>query len=643
MKRFIYAISLLCGLLLYGCKEDFTYYTLSIEQTTSNAAISSATIEADIVYRNQDGQVQYSNVYEFPTIEYYGVYYSTSNKNPGKNDKKVEIQNEKETSYPYGYKKLRNIEVNITGLQANTGYYARMYVRNSYGEETGNVIEFTTNSSATVNTQSATNVTTNSAKLNGSISNGSGAVNVQKRGFVLSTTSNHPTIDSYTRKWEEQSSATGNFSTTMTGLDSNTKYYCCAFAVIDGEVVYGASVSFTTSTKQDAISIVTNAPTNVSSTSATVGGTINIGPDAQGTISEIGIMYVPTTEASFDKLKTWTGSAISSWTGEHTFSASFTFGSYDSYSYYAYYIKGGQTYRGVTKTVTRSGGGGGGGSGTALTIAEFKSKPDDPDTWYNLTGVIYYIADDTYGNFYLADETGLLPVYGLTSTKRTSNDKSFSSLGLQDGNYITISAPKTTYSGLIEAKCGYLVEKKEDLVYENSFTTYNLEPSTPTTIQLSEPTNVSISAYSYSATLHLYFSNLYSANKIDMNIYYTDQDPVIVIPEGTYNVKNYTAAGNFITNSSGYRAYMNFDSFSRYIYEHSSYFGYRCPYYITGGYMTVTKSGTQANLDINFTTYFGSTIKGNFTLDLLGNLSSAPSAVEEKEMILQRQAQKQSK
>lgn len=647
MKRYIFAISLLCGLLCCSCDDDFQYYTLAIQNTSSVATSTSATVTADIVYKDKNGRVQ-TSISDYadgvPTIEYYGVYYSTTNSNPGKGDKKVMIENSKGYN---GYEKLKKVEVDLTGLTKNTSYYARVFVCNNYGEETGNVIEFTTKGSVTVKTNSATNITTSSATLNGNITKGSGSVNMTKRGFVLSTT-NNPTITSCLKKWDQSSSVAGDYSTSMTGLSASTNYYYRAYAVVDGNPVYGGSVSFTTSSAQDAITIVTNDPTNVTSTSATVGGTINIGTDAKGTISEIGIMYVPTTEATFGKLKTWTGSTISSWTGSHTFTATLNFGSYDSYYYFAYYIKGGETYGTTSKIVTRSGGGG--GSGTSLTIAQFKSQPDDLDTWYDLTGVIYYIDNTTYGNFYLADETGLLPVYGLTSTKRTSNDKSFSSLGLKEGDYITISAPKTTYGGHVEAQCGYLVEKKEKLTYEtNPFNTFNLEPTTTTTIQMTEPTSIYVSIYEYYisydftlATLCLHFTN---GQDLWMNVdFFGKKDPEIVIPEGTYPVTETMMGSVWGTNgvsknTVGYTAYLNFDDFPKYLYNQTN-FGYRCPYYITGGSMTVTKSGTKANLNINFTTYFGSTIKGNFTLDLLGELSSAPSAVEEKEMILQRQVRK---
>ena len=53
----------------------------------------------------------------------------------------------------------------------------------------------------------------------------------------------------------------------------------------------------------------------------------------------------------------------------------------------------------------------------------------------------------TYGNFYLNDGTGKVLVYGLTATKQTYNDKSFASLGLRDGDTLTLIGTRSDYNG----------------------------------------------------------------------------------------------------------------------------------------------------------------------------------------------------
>lgn len=100
--------------------------------------------------------------------------------------------------------------------------------------------------------------------------------------------------------------------------------------------------------------------------------------------------------------------------------------------------------------------------GGAITIADFLTKEDNSFVWYTLTGTVGTLkSGDQYGNFDLTDETGTVYVYGLTKTqqKDLKNDKSFQSLGLKEGDNITISGTKTTYGNKIEVNCAYLVKK----------------------------------------------------------------------------------------------------------------------------------------------------------------------------------------
>lgn len=80
-----------------------------------------------------------------------------------------------------------------------------------------------------------------------------------------------------------------------------------------------------------------------------------------------------------------------------------------------------------------------------VTVAEFLQKEVSNDVWYELTGVISNVASTIYGNFNLVDETGSIYVYGLTATKVASNDKSFASLGLKEGDTVTIIGNRAYY------------------------------------------------------------------------------------------------------------------------------------------------------------------------------------------------------
>ena len=86
----------------------------------------------------------------------------------------------------------------------------------------------------------------------------------------------------------------------------------------------------------------------------------------------------------------------------------------------------------------------------SLTVAEFIAKTPG-DTYYSLTGVITDIADQTYGNITIADNTGKVYIYGLTATQQnSSNDKSFSTLGLAKGDVVTLATKRDEYNGDVQ-------------------------------------------------------------------------------------------------------------------------------------------------------------------------------------------------
>lgn len=73
-----------------------------------------------------------------------------------------------------------------------------------------------------------------------------------------------------------------------------------------------------------------------------------------------------------------------------------------------------------------------------VTIAQFLEKSTSDTAWYKLTGTISDITNTTFGNFNITDETGTVYVYGLTKTQVSSNDKSFASIGLKEGDIVTL-------------------------------------------------------------------------------------------------------------------------------------------------------------------------------------------------------------
>lgn len=66
---------------------------------------------------------------------------------------------------------------------------------------------------------------------------------------------------------------------------------------------------------------------------------------------------------------------------------------------------------------------------------------------YKLTGKVANLKAGDYGNFDLVDATGSVYVYGLTATQVESNDKSFPSLGIKEGDIVTLIGTRASYNG----------------------------------------------------------------------------------------------------------------------------------------------------------------------------------------------------
>ena len=81
-----------------------------------------------------------------------------------------------------------------------------------------------------------------------------------------------------------------------------------------------------------------------------------------------------------------------------------------------------------------------------ITVAEFLEKSVDANVWYELTGTVSGISNTTYGNFNLVDATGTVYVYGLTATKVASNDQSFATIGLNEGDVVTLIGTRAVYN-----------------------------------------------------------------------------------------------------------------------------------------------------------------------------------------------------
>lgn len=84
------------------------------------------------------------------------------------------------------------------------------------------------------------------------------------------------------------------------------------------------------------------------------------------------------------------------------------------------------------------------------TVADFLAAEVDDTTFYTLKGTITRVANTSYGNFDLTDETGTIYVYGLYSEDGVTS-KYWAASGAKLGDDIVISAVRAEYNGSAQA------------------------------------------------------------------------------------------------------------------------------------------------------------------------------------------------
>ena len=116
-----------------------------------------------------------------------------------------------------------------------------------------------------------------------------------------------------------------------------------------------------------------------------------------------------------------------------------------------------------------------------IDVASFKALADDKETWYRLTGKVIKSTEEntkfdleTYGNFALQDATGDVYVYGVVPGWGGAS-KQFATLGVKEGDIITIVAHKASYKGLNQAGSAFYVS------HESGSSDQPSEPETPVT------------------------------------------------------------------------------------------------------------------------------------------------------------------
>ena len=245
--------------------------TLSAPSVTTNPASNinsnSVTLNGEVT---SDGGANVTN---------RGFYWSTSNSTPNQND------NILESGTGTG-----NFSKIIENLQPETKIYYRAFAINSEGTSVGEILSFTTlkmdNNTPTVVTLSQTNVTGNSATLNGEVTSDGGA-DIIARGFYWSITNTNPAENDNTLNADL---GVGLFSKTLENIYAETTVYFKAFAQNINGISTGNVKSFKTSNSSMIFPKVTTYPAeNITYTTALLKA--NVDSDGGGEILSRGFKW----------------------------------------------------------------------------------------------------------------------------------------------------------------------------------------------------------------------------------------------------------------------------------------------------------------------------------------------------------------
>ena len=85
---------------------------------------------------------------------------------------------------------------------------------------------------------------------------------------------------------------------------------------------------------------------------------------------------------------------------------------------------------------------------------------------YRVKGTVKSIANTTYGNWYLVDETGEVYIYG--TLDKNGAEKNFLSLGIGVGDIVTVEGPRKDYNGTIEMVNVTVIAIEKSLIAVNA-------------------------------------------------------------------------------------------------------------------------------------------------------------------------------
>ncbi len=180
-----------------------------------------------------------------------------------------------------------NFTVAIDGLTCNTTYYVRAYAKNESGISFGSSDVFTTlqcsSDLPSLTTLPVDNIGETGATSGGTITSDGGAP-VTARGVCWSITEEPTLSDPHT----ENGSGSGAFTSNLTGLTGDTRYYVKAYATNSSGTAFGGQVMFTTDSPT-APEVTTATVIDITESTATSGG--NVSSEGSNPVTARGVCW----------------------------------------------------------------------------------------------------------------------------------------------------------------------------------------------------------------------------------------------------------------------------------------------------------------------------------------------------------------
>jgi len=282
IKNILYvSLFTLLTLVLYTCKKEDT--------KVLPAVVTASVDEIDNTSARVGGKVTFDGGAE---VTERGVYWGTSS-SPETGGAKLPIGTGLGIYFD-----------NLSGLTSGVKYYVKAYATNSKGTAFGDETFFTTQISLpTITTSAVSELTPNSAKIGGVVSD-DGGFEVSQRGVFWGVYAN-PRL---TGVKLAIGSGEGEFSQTLTGLSRAITYYVTSFATNVKGTAYGEEISFTTDPELP--TIYTTVAIDIEAYSATIGGEITSSGGAE--VTERGVYWGTSTNPQTSGAKLALGAGVGS-------------------------------------------------------------------------------------------------------------------------------------------------------------------------------------------------------------------------------------------------------------------------------------------------------------------------------------------